>query len=500
MKNIYKIIAFIALYLVSGCQPLDEVPYSFLSESNLYKNEADVDKALLGAYQPIFQDGVNDLWLFLALSGPSENVTARVKAGAQGRFASVDFRDSDPQSAVWNNYYRGINRANTAIENIPRAGLEPALEEQKIAEAKFLRAYYYFNLGHMFGGVPLHLEATANFDDNSIKKPRATLEEVYKVVEEDLIYAESRLKDQWDASNKGRATSGAAKAFLGKLYLTMAGKPLEMQAMYAKAASKLSEIYGKYSLVPNYADIFDINNEFNSEIIFARPNITNVPGSGTVLTFFAGAPNSPYAFNGGQYQIAFNEQYYDSFDPADTRRDATMLYSYTNRNGVDVTYNRTGTPTPGLQFGGPRKPFGIPYNKLKDASCSTSPFDHGNDIIFMRYADVLLMLAEANNESGSSAAALPYLNEVRNRAGLADITETNQDLLRDIIKQERKWELGGEYTEYYDLQRWGDLEKSMAINPDCSQLGVSYDPKLELLPIPLSQLQANENLVQNPGY
>ncbi|WP_047419486.1 RagB/SusD family nutrient uptake outer membrane protein [Cellulophaga sp. Hel_I_12] len=501
MKTIYKTILAFILILGYGCESLDEVPFAFIGVENIYKNEADIDKALLGAYQPIFQDGVNDLWLFLTLSGPSENVTVRLKAGAQGRMASVNFIDSDPQGGMWNNYYRGINRANTVIETIPTVGLETSLEEQKIAEARFIRAYYYFNLAHMFGGVPLHLTSTTSFDDESVKKPRVTLEEVYAVVEEDLIYAESRLRPSWDASNLRRATSGAAKAFLGKLYLTMAGKPLEKDGMYEKAATKLAEIYGDYSLVPNYSDVFSINNENNPEIIFARPNITNIAGSGTVLTFFAGAPNTPFSFNGGQYQFALSEAFYDSFDAADERRDGSMLFAYTNRNGVDVEYKRSGAATPGLQFGGPRRPNGIPFNKLRDPEASTSPFDHGNDIIFMRYADVLLMLAEANNEAGNSAGALPFLNEVRNRAGLVNnITETNQDLLRDIIKQERKWELAGEYTEYFDLQRWGDLEASMAINPDAIQFNVVYEPKLELFPIPLSQLQTNPNLVQNPGY
>jgi hypothetical protein len=500
MKTIYRYISVVTLIFAFGCESLDEVPFAFIGVENIYKNEGDVDKALLGAYQPLFQDGVNDLWLFLALSGPSENVTVRLKPGAQGRFASVNFRDSDPQGGMWNSYYRGINRANTVIENIPSAGLDPILAEQKIAEARFVRAYYYFNLAHMFGGVPLHLTSTTSFDDDSVKKPRVSLEEVYAVVEEDLLYAENRLKPSWDASNLRRATSGAAKAFLGKLYLTMAGKPLQKEGMYAKAATKLGEIYGDYSLVPNYSDVFDINNESNPEIIFARPNITNIAGSGTVLTFFAGAPNTPFAFNGGQYQFALSEAFYDSFDPADERRDGSMLFSYTNRNGVNVVYNRAGGATPGLQFGGPRRPNGIPFNKLKDPEASTAPFDHGNDIIFMRYADVLLMLAEANNEAGNSASALPFLNEVRDRSGLGAVTESNQALLREIIKQERKWELAGEYTEYYDLQRWGDLEASMLVNPDAIQFNVVYEPKLELYPIPLNQIQTNPNLVQNPGY
>ena len=123
MKKLYKPILALILLFAYGCESLDETPFSFIGVSNIYSNEEDIDKALLGAYEPIFQDGVNDLWLFLSLSGPSENVTVRLKAGAQGRMASVNFRDSDPQGGMWNNYYRGINRANTVIENIPSVGL-----------------------------------------------------------------------------------------------------------------------------------------------------------------------------------------------------------------------------------------------------------------------------------------------------------------------------------------------------------------------------------------
>ena len=128
-----------------------------------------------------------------------------------------------------------------------------------------------------------------------------------------------------------------------------------------------------------------------------------------------------------------------------------------------------------------------------------SPFSHRSDFIFMRYGDVLLMLAEALNESGSSLA-LTYLNEIRNRAGLDNITTADQSELREVIKQERKWELAGEFTEYPDLQRWGDIEQSLQNNEDAQFFGTVYNPKLELLPIPQSQIDNNENLVQNPGY
>ncbi|QCX01369.1 RagB/SusD family nutrient uptake outer membrane protein [Aggregatimonas sangjinii] len=497
MKNCIKLIVLLVVFW--GCEPLDEVPFSSLAVDNLYQDEADVDAALFGVYAAL-NNGNNDLWYFLYTSGPGESVVVRLKGdGNQGRASSLSFQAGDALGVWWPNFYRGINRANAVIANVSLAGLDAELEEQKIAEARFARAFFYFNLVKWFGGVPLQLEETTDFSDESIKKPRSSIEEVYTVIVEDLQYAETRLPDSWNAQNLGRATSGAAKGFLGKVYLNMAGKPLEMTGMYEQAADKLQEVVdsGAYALQDDFEQIFSIDNEFNSEIIFARPNIRET-GSGTVLTFFAGVPNSPFANRNGQYQFGFTQNFYDSFDEDDLRRDATLLFTYTDAMGRSVTFNDPDNPP--LPFGGYNDPKGIGFGKLKDGQNDVSPFAHENDLIFMRYADVLLMLAESLNESGDSAEALPYLNQVRDRAGLEDVDTTDQGELRDFIKQERKWELAGEYTEYPDLQRWGDIESSLENNEDAAVFGTVYSPTIELLPIPQSQIDANENLVQNPGY
>ena len=494
-----KVFISLSIFLsIVSCGNLEENPYSFFSIDSLYQDESDVDAAIFGIYESQ-ETGLDDLWYFLATSGPGESVLVRLKGdGAQGRLSSVDFIPTDAQGHWWDNFYTGINRANTVLENVYRAGLETDLEEQKVAEAKFLRAFFYFNLVKWFGEVPLQMEQTTDFSDESIKKPRNSIEEVYNVIVEDLKFAETRLPVTWSASNWGRATSGAAKALLGKVYLNMAGKPLEKAEMYSMAAKKFKEIVdnGNYSLQPDFADIFSIENEMNSELIFVRKDI-RLKNAGTVLTFMTGVPNSPYAFNGGQYQIGFSEQFYNSFDPIDLRRDVTLLYTYVDRTGNAVTYNDPNNPP--LPYGGYTDPYGIGFGKLKDPNAS-NPFAHDNDLIYIRYADVLLMLAESLNEIGDSSGALPYLNQVRNRAGLADVNTTNQSNLKAIIKQERKWELAGEFQEYPDLQRWGDLEASLQNNEDAAFYGTVYDPRTELMPIPQTQLDANENLVQNPGY
>lgn len=497
MKKI--LIGLIAIISLVGCEPLDEVPFSSLSADNLYQNEDDVDAALFGVYSSL-NNGNNDLWYFLYTSGPGESVVVRLKGdGNQGRASSLTFQPGDALGVWWANFYVGINRANSVIANTPKAGLSSELEEQKIAEARFLRGFFYFNLVKWWGGVPLQLEETKDFSDESVKKPRASIQEVYDVIIEDFKYAESRLPDEWDSANKGRATSGAAKAFLGKVYLNMAGEPLEQTDKYQLAVDKFQEVVnsGKYQLEDNFADIFELSNEFNSEIIFARPDIRET-GAGTVLTFFAGVPNSPYANRNGQYQFGFTKDFYNSFSENDKRRDVTLLYSYVDINGDTIVYNSPDNPP--LPFGGYNDPKGIGFGKLKDSENDVSAFAHDNDIIYMRYADVLLMLAESLNEVGKPEEALTYLNMVRSRAGLEDITVTNHDELLAVIKQERKWELAGEYSEYPDLQRWGDIEESLPNNEDAVLFGTVYSPKIELLPIPQNQLDANENLEQNPGY
>ncbi|WP_020571566.1 RagB/SusD family nutrient uptake outer membrane protein [Neolewinella persica] len=502
MKFYHK--AFFILALATGftaCETLDEVPFTFIGVENIYQDESDVDKALLGVYQTLFFPGVNDLWYTLTTSGPSEMMTVRLKMAAQGRQASVDFNDTNPHGSFWNQFYQGINRANEVIDNIPKAGLESSLQDAKIAEARFLRAFYYFHLARMFGGVPLQLEPTRDFSDEAVKKPRSTLEEVYAVILEDLTFAATNLPATRSSGDFGRASAATANTLLGKVNLQMAGQPLQQTARYADAITALEKVVGVHALESNFANVFNIATEGNNEIIFARPNISNINGSGTVMTFFQGAPNTPFAHPFGQYQLAFTELLYNSFDSTDLRRDVTFLYTYNHvGTGEEISYDPTGAATAGLQFGGPRSPNGIPIGKFKDQSNSLSPFGHGNDLIFLRYADVLLMLAEAENEMGDDGAARGYLNQVLNRAGLDNEDENDQAALRAIIKLERKKELAGEFHEYFDLQRWGDLEASMAVNPDAIMLNVAYDSKLELYPIPRGVLETNENLTQNPGY
>lgn len=508
MKKLISI--FVVIVCLSGCESLDETPYDFLSVENLYRSEADVDGALYGVYSTL-NTANHDLWYFLSTSGPGESVTTRFNGGNQLFLCGLNFNPGLAHGVWWGNFYRGINRANAVLANVSKAGLEPQLEEQKIAEARFQRAFFYFNLVKWFGDVPLYLEETTNFSDEVVFKPRNSSEEVYAAIIEDLKYAETRLPVTWDAANFGRATQGAAKGYLGKVYLHMAGKPLEQTEMYALAAAKFQEVVNSdaYALQADFGSIFSLANENNSELVFVRPNVED-NAAGTSLTFFAGAPNTRFANRNGQYQFGFSLDFYNSYSDDDERRDVTLQYEYIDALGRTIVYNSPNNPgqpgnpasptNPALPQGGYKEPGGVAFGKLKDAVNDVSPFAHDNDLIYMRYADILLMLSESLNESGNPSAALLYLNQVRTRAALPNITSADVNSLRAVIKQERKWELAGEYQEYGDLQRWGDIESTISNNAAAQRIGVSYGPFMELFPIPQGQLMENPNLTQNPGY
>jgi hypothetical protein len=253
---------------------------------------------------------------------------------------------------------------------------------------------------------------------------------------------------------------------------------------------------GKYALQSNIQDVFDVNNEWNSEIVHAYSVVRNIE-TPTLFPWAFGPPNSPY--NGGLnsfVQFGFLQTYYDSFDVNDTRRD-WLAYQYIDRNGDMITYN---TPNAGINLGFVSSytdaETGMSMIKYTDPGQGRAPLTHETDYVFIRYSDVLLMLAEAQVKLEKNGPALLNINEVRNRAGLADLST----ITLDNIKQERQWELGLEFQGYYDLQRWGDVKKAFDASPAAMDFGTVWHDGLIRMPLHANTLTANTNLSQNPGY
>ncbi|MBE0662880.1 MAG: RagB/SusD family nutrient uptake outer membrane protein [Bacteroidales bacterium] len=387
---------------------------------------------------------------------------------------------------IWNWMFAGVQRANYFMEFQDKIDFEG--KEQMIGEVRFLRAYYYFELVKWFGPVPLKIDERFKLgDETSI--PRAPLSEVYAQIEADLIFAASVLPA--NPVQIGRTSKGAAKSLLGKAYL--------YQDKFADAATVLEEVIldGKYSLVPNFFDIWEMPGENGSESVF-EVQYTDVEGAGfdclqcsegNVAVGFQGVRGyeGPIFSPGFSFNVPVQKAV-DAFEPGDLRKGATILdivawvdtmgATYTTGNAHTGYFNRKYLP---------RKRTPEAQNDLN----LTNP----NNYRAIRYADVLLLAAEALNRGGiSDGRAQEYLNQVRRRGfgnSNHDVTLTG-NALTDAIWHERHVELMGEGHRFFDLVRTGKAAQ---------EINGFATGKNELFPVPIEEINfSNGNWQQNPGY
>jgi hypothetical protein len=385
---------------------------------------------------------------------------------------------------TWRNYYEIINRANNVLTKITTAttALVPN-KDRYTAEAEFLRALAYFNLVRIFGDVPM--VTTLLTVDQTYKTPREKVDNIYaKVIIPDLMDAEGKLPVSYSGADVGRATKGAAKSLLGKVYLTTHD--------FVKAESKLQEVTTLgYALLPNYKDLFDYTkNEHHSEYIFdieyeeginegsifTTQFSLSFQGAGTLANVMATAYGLPPA--GGGDQGCPTDFLFNNYDPNDTRMDISVAKGLTV-NGVYTPISPTG-------IGSFTKKYLTAEAKANDSRANWK---------VIRYADVLLMYAEALNENGKTSDALTYLNMVRDRANVPEYSGLSQDDCREKIYLERRFEF------YLEGQRWFDLVRTGRALSTMAPLGMK--DYMTVFPIPQAQIQIINDpsiLPQNPGY
>lgn len=387
---------------------------------------------------------------------------------------------------AWQGSYQVIFRANLAIENIPGINMDPALRNRLVGEARFLRAYTYFRLVQWFGDLPL-ISRTLT-DDEYYTQSRVPKEEIYNFIEADLLAAIEALpeKSAYAPADLGRATRGAARGILAKLYM--------VKHDFARAAEQAESIIqsGEYSLLTRYSDNFLPVGEHGAESIFevsavAAPAPVAGPGATpyNMIQGVRGIPNLGWGFNRPSDDLVAE------YEPGDPRRQATIIYvgevlpdgSTIVQDNPEVLNER--------------------YNQKAWVPAHAGLQDNGpGNIRILRYADILLLAAEALNELNQPANALNYLNQVRTRARgsnnfiLPDVTEMDQSLLRELIYHERRVELAMEQHRWFDLARWGRLDDEL------DPLFENFDPmKHLLLPIPQSEIDLTGGLLmQNPFY
>lgn len=545
--------SFLIAVLFSSCEKaLDEKLYGSYPELN---SPATINSAALGLYQGL------QLGQQRALYPMAEVGTRYSTYGSQGEqfgnreFSRYIFNNRTPEfNTIWGYYYGLINQANEVIDATQKVIKDTTVANPIIAEARCLRAWNYFVLTQFFGDIPLHIKPTISSKQIDNNLPRSPVADVYAQIVDDLKYASAvfpnnttRLPLTRNATSLGRVTSGTALAMLGKVYLTMAGKPLNDPNGYANAVSTLGLLVTnriKYNtdLLPkgSYSRIFASNNEMNREILYSNRAFSNATSSiyGSVLPAHLSPIGSD--FNNGTNNAA---NHYG------LRSDIVSLYQLNNpptaspqvlgdvrlRDGIGFIYqdmraaglNATTGLRDSIIYNLSAKRYnvyrgGVIITAATPATNNVTAVGHGlgltkfridapfyqnnlrgfnNDWIMLRFADVLLCYAEALNENGQTAVAIPFLNEVRLRAGARPIDlSTGQTDLKRIIREERTRELVGEFTSVFDMRRWGTVQQEMEaisldqFRTDFVSTDPVYDPRFDLYPIPFAQRAINPKL------
>lgn len=391
---------------------------------------------------------------------------------------ALKFTPSTPSfKELFASNYQGINRANQALKYIPLlTNADESVKSRLIGEAKFLRAFMYFTLVKSFGGVPIvdRVPISGIEADKTMMLTRKTKEEVYAFIEKDLIDAISALPDRsaYTGSNVGRASVGAAHALLAKVYL--------YQKKWQLAVDQCNLVTG-YSLTPNYIDIFKLSGENNQESIF---EINGSGGtSGKAIQQYSQVQGARGTTGWGWGFATPTQGLYDAFTTeGDTeRRDATIIHrSMTLYDGYFVGPNVEN------KF----------YNYKAYSSNFRDQASTDTNIRYLRFAEVLLIKAEALNELGQTGAAIPLLNQVRQRAKIVDTNATSQEEVRKAIWKERRFEFAFEHDRWFDLVRTGQAKDAMAADGKTFIVGTQ-----ELFPLPQDFITESKGFsVQNPGY
>lgn len=384
-------------------------------------------------------------------------------------------------SDFYSGEYQTINLANQVIDNIPAINMDASLKARYIAECKFIRAYAYFRLVRAFGDLVLRVHVPKNASEYNL--PRTPKAQVYAAIEQDLTDAASVLPQTYPATDIGRATKGAALALHAKIAL--------YQKKWADVVTYTNQVMGLgYSLFPNFEKMFRTENKNNSESIFEIQN-NLIPGHPEVSNSQYSQVQGVRGVTGGGW--GFNNPTQDlvnEFEPGDTRLAGTVIFRGTTTAEGDAIPEATVT--------NPR----YNYKSYVPFTLYVSGFNEGcqQDKIVLRYGEVLLMNAEANNELGNASAALASLELVRARARggnanvLPPVTTTDQTALRTAIYHERRVELAMEFDRYFDVIRQG--RALQLFGPRGWK-----ENKNEVWPIPQTEIDLSAGVIkQNPGY
>lgn len=497
-NNIVFKIAFVFVLFFISCEDfITKTDPTQLTTDKFFQTETQIEQAVNGAFAQ-FRGIINDQWQFNEFT--TDNATLHFNPENRGSGPTLESLETwtyipttDNIESLYNSHYEALININTTLDRMEGANIDETVARQLESNLKFLRAYYYFNLVRYFGEVIIVTEPVES-PEEAFEFSRQPIDDVYALVESDLEDAVDGAVELGE-EEVGRVTKGAALSLLGKVYLT--------RKRYSDAINTLEQVtLMNYSILPSYADVFDPNNKNHAEsILDAQYQGGNDLGlhSSFIYTFAPrlseGAVIDFPGQNGGGWNIPTNS-IISSYEEGDLRKAVSLKEGYTNLDGDWVPV-----------------PFINKYNWPHEIRGRTD-----DNWPILRYADVLLMLAEATNEvSGPTGEAYGYVNEIRSRAGLDPLMGLNKQSFREAVLHERRVELAFENHRWFDLKRTMTDEEladflnahgqTQITNPQTPRDGIGFGPSdyvfqpyQAIFPIPQSETLINSNLTQNPGY
>jgi starch-binding outer membrane protein, SusD/RagB family len=532
---------------------LDEHPQTFVDPASYFKTGDQAIAAVNGVYNALmtWDNWIDPAWQELTCEGPDIYCPGWWAFGRLGATTGTWFG-----GRTWTANYLVIRRANDILGQLDQVALDPTLEERLRGEAHFLRGYAYFELVRRYGAVPLRLAPYVP-DGTYGDAPRVPIQDVYPVIVNDLKAAAQELPPDfasktYTSADRGRPTAASAWGLLSKVHLTMAGAELAGTPLAAArqqyndsariAAQQVMQI-SWVTLEPNYMRVFDWQQQITSNEVLFQIGATHQENTGPELVTFFNPPDYSTGGGGGAGFLSMRQPFYETFDSTDRRIEPGYAIfgewkeSYSSSDPGIPTWYRGSEPdsirtqiSPANQVGwtwtdicetvgwdrydlgsgrfvevSPR----IYSMKYIDRTALTKSQNSTNPIV-LRFADVLLVFAEAENEvSGPTATAYAAIDRVRSRSNVPNLTAgLTQAQFRDSVWLERRHELYAEFQEWFDLKRqgrWLDMMNDVvpaypgATTPNASTCRPRQAYQM-LLPIPAAEIGANRLMTQNPGY
>jgi len=497
MNRHIPILLLLVFFFSSGCKKfLDEPVLGRYDDENYFTSDANALSAITAAYVPLtFTDAAaNSIWVLGDIA--SDDVIKGGLAGSAADYTNIDeFNNILPSNgaleSIWKTYYDGIFRCNVVTDGLSseNTGVSEALKKVILAEAKFLRAYYYSELTSCFGSIPLRLKVESLAE---LQSPAVPQDQVYARIEKDLQEAAADLPETRPGAEAGRATKGAALALLARVYLN--------QQKWTQAAEAASAVEGLniYKLTDDFSDNFKASAKNNQEVIFAVWHISAAqPNQGNSLNYWF----APQSLNGNGFFLP-NQSLADNFERSpsgitDPRMDYTLAME--GKSYYDSDFDPSWTSTGFLSKKHIQPLSEVPKNTKNQGSLNYEA---------IRFAEVLLIKAEALNEAGMTEQALVPLNKLRKRAResflfdeslpgngdvpvdlLPDITSVSKEQARELIRRERRSELALEFHRFFDIVRYGKTYAETAL----AGTGFVYEQH-RFFPIPQSERDTNKKL------